>query len=64
MNSQESEGLLDHAAFERIISKLPAEEAEAMRLHRKQLLESAKSASIAAIMARNLSHNIGRHSSF
>lgn len=64
LNAQQQMGFIDKETFDAIIAKLPPVEAEALMLHRKHLLESAKRASIAGILARNLSHNIGRHSSF
>ena len=48
------------AEFERIISQLSPEDAKIMRRQREDLLFQARRAATAAIMARNLSHGIGK----
>jgi hypothetical protein len=53
---------LSNEEFEKLISSLPEETAEKLRLDRRDATSGAKRSVIAGVMAQNLSHNIGKHS--
>lgn len=56
----EDDGLTTEA-FEKIISKLPPEEAEKLRQDRKVTMESARIGAFASIWAQNFSHGVEKH---
>lgn len=47
--------------IESIIAKLPPEDQKVMTEHLEVLEENSRGAAMAAIMARNFSHNVGQY---
>lgn len=47
--------------MEKILSKLPEEDAQRILKHNEQVMKGSKNSAMAAIMAQNLSHGLGSH---